>query len=181
METATKDLENDHVYILRLIDVMEQMVLTVSTEIAHIEMAVSLIRNYADGYHHAKEEHLLFPLLVKKGLSGDHGPIAVMLHEHAEGRKFAKGMEDELNNIKQGDESSLTVLYENMQGYIDLLRSHILKENNVLFPLADKTLSPIEQQTLLKAFADLEKINYNHGQLQRFVNGIVGLEAVYMG
>ena len=61
MDTATKNLENDHEYILRLIAVMEIMVLTVSTDLKHIEMVVNLIKNYADGYHHAKEENLLFP------------------------------------------------------------------------------------------------------------------------
>lgn len=179
METATENLENDHEYILRLIYVMEKMVLTVSTELKHIELAVSLIRNYADGFHHTKEENLLFPLLVNKGFSNEQGPVSVMLHDHAEARNFVKGMMVEIENIKQGDASSLTLLYEHMQGYIDLLRSHIAKENKVLFRMADKALSQDEQKGLLKAFAELESSKYSKGQLDRFITGIEGLEAIY--
>jgi len=180
METATKNLENDHGYILRLIDVMEKMVLTISTELKHIELVVAFIRNYADGFHHSKEENLLFPALVEKGFSNEQGPVAVMLHDHAEGRKFVKGMMDEINNIKSGDTSSLTILYENMQSYIDLLRVHIRKENNVLFPMADKALSLKDQEELLQAFSEIEKTNYSNGQLDRYITDIEGLEAIYL-
>ena len=92
MNTATINLENDHVNILRLIDVMEKMLLVKSKNTDQFEKTVSLIKSYADGLHHAKEENLLFPLMVKRGFSGEQGPIAVMLHDHAEGRDYVKGM-----------------------------------------------------------------------------------------
>ena len=179
METAIKNLENDHANILGLIDVMEKMVLTLSTELSHMEMVVSLIKNYADGFHHAKEEKLLFPLLVKKGFSKEHGPVAVMLHEHTEGRNFVTGMTEEIEAYKNGDTSTLTKLYENMQGYIDLMRAHIGKENNVLFSMSDKALTDEEQQDLLKAFAAVETTGYIKGRIRRFVTDIDGLKAVY--
>jgi hemerythrin-like domain-containing protein len=179
MDTATKNLENDHVYILRLIDVMEQMVLTVCTELSHIELAVSLIINFADGFHHVKEENLLFPMLVTKGFSNEQGPIPVMLHDHTEARKFVKEMAETIETIKQGDPSVFTSLYDYMQGYIDLLRAHIGKENNVLFRMADKALTPEEQQSLLKSFAAVEVLDYSKGQLERLITEIEGLEAIY--
>ena len=179
METATKDLENDHKYILRLMNVMEKMVLTISTDLSHLEMVVRLIRNYADGFHHVKEENLFFPLLIKKGFAKEQGPVAVMLHEHTEGRIFVKGMSENIKEYKSGDASALTRLYENMQGYIDLLRAHIAKENNVLFRMADKALTEEDQQGLLKAFATMEMTGYKEGELERFVTDIEGLEVVY--
>ena len=181
METATKNLENDHEYILRLIGVMETMVLTVSTNLKHAEMVVNLIKNYADGFHHAKEENLLFPLLVEKGFSKEQGPVAVMIHEHTEGRQFVMGMTDMIDSIKQGDASAFTELYEYMQGYIDLLKAHIGKENNVLFRMADKALSTEEQKALLNEFDAIEKNNYSHGRIQRFMTEIEGLEVIYKG
>jgi len=89
-------------------------------------------------------------------------------------------MMDEINNIKSGDTSSLTILYENMQSYIDLLRVHIRKENNVLFPMADKALSLKDQEELLQAFSEIEKTNYSNGQLDRYITDIEGLEAIYL-
>ena len=82
MNSATKNLENDHVYILRLIDVMEIITKSIRPDIGDLESIVNLIKNYADGSHHAKEENLLFPLLAQRGFSREQGPVAVMLQEH---------------------------------------------------------------------------------------------------
>lgn len=180
MDTATQNLENDHVNILRLIDVMEKMVMRISTDTSHMEMVVNLIRNYADGFHHAKEENLLFPFLLKKGFSNEQGPIAVMLHDHVEGRNFVKGMAAEIVEYKQGNESALPDFYTNMQGYIDLLRSHISKENNVLFRMADRVISAEEHQFLLNEFSIQEKSVFGEDKIQQFIIDIEGLEAIYI-
>jgi len=179
MNTATQNLENDHVYILRLIDVMEKMVLNCATDTAHLELVVNLIKTYADGFHHAKEEQVLFPLLEEKGFSKVHGPVAEMLHEHVEGREFVKGISQRINVYKAGNVSALPEIYQYMQGYVDLLRDHISKEDNVLFKLADKALSSDEQLELLNKFSSIEK-QYNSEHIAASILEIEGLEAFYM-
>jgi hemerythrin-like domain-containing protein len=179
MNTATKNLENDHVNILRLIDVMEKMLLIKSKNTEHFEKTVNLIKSYADGLHHAKEENLLFPLMVKRGFSREQGPIAVMLHDHAEGRDYVKGMTEGISGYKKGNEDALAKIYENMQGYIILLRNHIGKENNVLFRMADKALSESDQQELLKEFAKVENEGVCGGRLKECITAIEKLESVY--
>ena len=82
MNSATKNLENDHIYVMRLTDVMKAITRSETPDINHIESVIDIIRNFADGLHHAKEENLLFPALGKKGFSPQQGPVAVMLHEH---------------------------------------------------------------------------------------------------
>jgi hemerythrin-like domain-containing protein len=104
-----------------------------------------------------------------------------MLHDHEQGRKYVKGMTDEIAGFKGGDISALTALYEHMQGYIDLLRAHIGKENNVLFRMADKALTQEEQQALLRRFKAIEEQDYTNGRLDRFITDIEGLEAIYKG
>jgi hemerythrin-like domain-containing protein len=47
-------------------------------------------------------------------------------------------------------------IIENGRGYISLLRAHIHKENNVLFPLADNALGPEDQQQLGHEFERFE-------------------------
>jgi hemerythrin-like domain-containing protein len=46
-----------------------------------------------------------------------------------------------------------------MSNYINLLRSHIAKENNVLFKMADQVLSPLEQEDLLNEFSKIKGSN----------------------
>jgi hemerythrin-like domain-containing protein len=179
MKTATENLENDHVYILRLTDVMERMVMTLAMDTTDMEMVVKLIKNYADGYHHAKEENLFFPFMVQKGYSTEHGPVSVMLHEHEEGRRLVREMSDAIALYKAGDELVIPDIYMNMEGYVELLRAHIGKENNVLFKMADKTFSTSDQEHLLTEFAALEANGYGDGQIARFILDIEALEVIY--
>jgi len=156
MNTATQNLENDHAHILRLIDVMEAMVKKPEVNLPDLEQIVELIREFADGLHHAKEEHLLFPLMTEKGFSMQHGPIAVMLMDHEQGRKYVKGMADHILLLKAGDSEAEEQIYANMLGYADLLTNHIAKENNVLFRMADNVLTVDEQLILLKQFSGID-------------------------
>jgi hemerythrin-like domain-containing protein len=180
LKTATKNLENDHVYILHLIDVMEKIVLTSHSGVNNMETVVNLIRNYADAFHHAKEENLLFPLMATKGFSKEQGPIAVMLHDHVQGRSFVKAMSEEIENFKKGNNAALSKIHENMKGYIELLRGHIAKENNVLFRMADNVMSEKEQQDLLLEFAKIETNNFGGGVLESYISEIEKLEIFFV-
>jgi hemerythrin-like domain-containing protein len=156
MKTATENLENDHVHILRLTEVIMAMVENRSKEIGHFELVVELIRKFADGLHHAKEEDLLFPLLGEKGFSPDQGPVAVMLSEHTQGREYVKGALEGIKEFKNGQQGELQSIYENLGNYASLLQNHISKENNILFRMADQVFSDEEQRRLLVQFREVE-------------------------
>lgn len=179
MNKVSHDLENDHKIVLRLTDVMESMVDKGATNTLHFSSVINLIRNYADGYHHEKEEKIYFPYLMQKGYSEEHGPVAIMIDEHLQGRLFLKGIIDALELYNLGSPSALDEIYFNMMQYVDLLRIHIGKENNVLFIMADRSLSESDHETLLEAFDKVKKENYRPGQLDRFIRDIEELELMY--
>jgi hemerythrin-like domain-containing protein len=179
MNSATQNLENDHVYILRLIDVMEKITAADKPVASDLESVVYLIRNYADGLHHAKEENLLFPMLAERGFSLEQGPVAVMLHEHTQGRNFVRGMSDGIEKYKKGDEKAIRTIFENMAGYIDLLRNHIAKENNILFRMSDRVLSGNDNEYLLKEFSKVESGKREEGFLTGYIKEIEKLEETY--
>jgi hemerythrin-like domain-containing protein len=157
MSSATKNLENDHVQILRLIEVMDRMVESKTNNSDHLKMVAQLIANFADEFHHAKEEKLLFPLMVKKGFSENQGPIAVMLSEHEMGRSYRKELSKNIELLEQGKITVLPKIYVNMKSYTTLLRNHISKEDNILFKMADQTFNTDEQNELLTRFSDAEQ------------------------
>lgn len=178
MKTATENLENDHVYILRLTEVIMVMVENRSKEIGHFELIVELIRNFADGLHHAKEENLLFPLLGEKGFSPEQGPVAVMLSEHTRGRNFVKGALEGIKEFKNGKQSELQSIYENLGNYASLLQNHIGKENNILFRMADQVFSDEEQQRLLIQFDEVEsnaEAEFNHANSIQKINTLADI------
>ncbi len=179
METATQSLENDHVQILRLIDAMEQAIENIEPDIKNLQIMVDLIKNYADGYHHAKEENLFFPLMSKYGYSPEHGPVAVMLHEHGLGRNFVKGMTDNLKNYQHGNKATWNLIYKNMRAYIELLRGHIAKENTILFKMANNAFSVEDHNTLLQQFKQIETRGLQGGTVKDFMDQINSLSENY--
>lgn len=176
---ATSNLENDHVHILKLCDVMEKIVLDDKIDLSHIEEIVNIIRNFNDGLHHKKEEDLLFPKMSEKGFSMQSGPVAVMLNDHEAGRSYVKGIAGRINAYKSGNVSEKKVIYANMLGYVELLRNHIAKENNVLFRMADNCLSAEEQESLLSEFLEIEGIHGSKGAEAEYVYRIDRLAKIY--
>jgi hemerythrin-like domain-containing protein len=153
--TPTQVLMAEHELILQALDALEKKAAAIragaALDRAYFEKAVEFLRTFADKCHHGKEENLLFKRMVDRGFPLQGGPIAVMLNEHDIGRAFIKGMADGAAKLGS-DPGAAKRIIENAQGYIDLLRNHIGKENNILFPMADRVLSAEDQADLGKAF-----------------------------
>jgi hemerythrin-like domain-containing protein len=179
MNTATKNLENDHIHILKLIDVMEAVARSMDPDTGHIEDIIDIIKNFADGLHHAKEEDIFFPALELKGFSARQGPVAVMLNEHIQGRNFVSGISENLVLYKNGNRSALTSVFKEMMGYAELLRNHIGKENNILFRMADNALSDSDQQQLLKQFNNVENDRQTGARVEDYIKRVENLASLY--
>ena len=179
MNTATKNLEDDHVHILRLIDVMEHITRSDTPDVSHLESIVDIIRNFADGLHHAKEENIFFPFLAERGFSTTRGPVAVMLNEHIQGRNFVKSIADNINIYKKGNKEALNQIYSNMSGYAELLHNHIAKENNILFRMADNVLSASDHLDLLGRFEEAEKNQVSNAGSEDYIKKIQNLASLY--
>lgn len=84
--------------------------------------------------HFSREENILFPAFEDRtGMS--HGPTAIMRSEHVEMRETLQGMEQAL--AKQ-DADNYLGLAETM---LMLLRQHNMKEEQILYPMADQALA----------------------------------------
>jgi len=118
--------------------------------------AVAFIRDYADRFHHAKEEDVLFAALVKNGMPEKQSPIEAMLMEHDAGRAHVRGMEEAARRALAGDESDIPALLEHARGYAKLLRGHIDKEDTILYPLAERVLPEEMRPAMLEAYRTAE-------------------------
>jgi regulator of cell morphogenesis and NO signaling len=98
--------------------------------------------------HSEKEEGGLFPM-IGRYIGTEVGPIAVMEYEHSEAKRNLELFE---SGVKEGGQP-LNVLVQPLQQAIHILLEHFLKEENVLFPLAQRMLSEMEKEELQKAFA----------------------------
>ena len=119
--------------------------------------ATDFIKGFADGCHHRKEEGVLFKALQANGMPAGQGPIAVMLSEHEQGRKFTRAMRSAAEQLQAGDPSARAALVANARGYAALLKQHIQKEDQVLFPMAGRII-PVDKQE--QVVADFEKVEH---------------------
>jgi hemerythrin-like domain-containing protein len=105
-------------------------------------------RDFADKCHHGKEEDRLFVKMVEAGFPQDSGPVAVMLAEHEEGRQEVRGLLaiGSGSGVLSDTERARVIQYASQ--FVPLLYAHIQKENNILYPMAQNTISP-EQFELL--------------------------------
>ena len=117
------------------------------------EKAIEFIQNYADKFHHAKEEDILFEELNKVSADLHCNPIEQMLYEHELGRKYIKNLK------KAVAEKDTKSIIENTRNYTQLLQEHIFKEDNILYPMADSVLTEETQETILKRFKQTEQEN----------------------
>ena len=130
--------------------------------------AVDFFRGFTDGCHHAKEEAKLFPALEQRGVPKVGGPIGMMLIEHEQGRAFVRALAEAAGRYARGDQSAAPVLIQNGRGYVALLRQHIMKEDNILFMLADRVLSEADQQQLVEDFEIIERDKTGPGEHERY-------------
>ncbi|HKI51462.1 MAG TPA: hemerythrin domain-containing protein [Geothermobacteraceae bacterium] len=114
--------------------------------------AVDFIRNYADRFHHAKEEDTLFSALIANGMPEKSSPIEAMLIEHDQGRAFVKALEAAARLALAGATDQTEVIVANARGYAELLRGHIQKEDEILYPLAERVLPEEVRPAMLRAY-----------------------------
>jgi hemerythrin-like domain-containing protein len=155
--TATEILKNEHKVILMVIEVGEREIRAIipTGRIAtdNLEKIIDFCRVFIESCHNAKEEEYLLPKMQERGEVGNRGLIKTILEEHAEGRHLQQLIIQALPQAKAcAFPSCVAAVTANLKAYRDLLRAHIEKEDNTLFPLADMLLTPEDQKAIMVSF-----------------------------
>lgn len=158
----TAVMVKEHQLILRMIALLEQNVaLMEQGRFRNWQFfldAVDFIRNYADRFHHAKEEDVLFVELINNGMPEKQSPIEAMHIEHDQGRAFVRNMAEAAEKAVAGEAGQIAVIAENARGYIALLREHIDKEDTILYPLAERILPQDVRPRMVEAYGKAEVV-----------------------
>lgn len=170
-------LKQEHEEISAFVDCLEARCLSLmkgeEVQEAFFRAAITFIREFADGVHHKKEEDILFAYML------EHlGPLAEktirhgMLVEHQMARYHVMMMENCLNSyLEHPDDLTKLHLLGEAMSYVNLLRIHIEKENNAVYPFGEKNLSfdlsaEIDQKTLARLEEEKEKESMKQKLLQ---------------
>lgn len=155
MKTPTQILKEEHESILKVIEALKRECYKIQEgdklDKNFFQQAVDFVKNYADSFHHAKEEDILF-IQMKGHMDELHcNPVEQMLAEHKLGRDYIKKLIEGIKEEKK-EKAARSCL-----GYCELLQDHIFKEDNILYPMADEVFSQKENEYLLDKFKKIEE------------------------
>jgi hemerythrin-like domain-containing protein len=171
---STDVLRNEHIYIKKVLAGIRKECIgivnggKVNSEV--FEKVIDFVRNYADKYHHQKEEQHLFNIMADQLVKDiGTGPIEGMLTEHDFGRSYIYELEQALKRYKDGDADARVDIVGNAMGYEQLLTKHIDKEDNAIFNLAERKLDTAILDKLDKDFEDIEESKENENIRNKYI------------
>lgn len=157
MNRAIEILMDEHRFIERVLNSFDALVARGPKAGAEARQALAsyadFFRNFVDRCHHAKEEDRLFVEMGEAGFPKEHGPIAVMLADHDDGRAEVNAVaglgagkgplsDEEWERLRSGN-------------FSHLLREHIMKEDRILYPMALQAVPPEVMNALSSEFETL--------------------------
>jgi hemerythrin-like domain-containing protein len=130
---------------------------------------IDFFQNFGDRCHHGKEERFLFPLMEARGFAGADGPIDRMLYEHMLGRQYLDALATTVEAVATGNQEAVSRFAYQARDFSYWLRGHIVKEDQRLFPLANRALTEKDQIALLRAFQRTEAHELGAGTHEKYL------------
>lgn len=105
-----------------------------------------------------KEEMALFPEFDSFMPHGA-GPLTVMMEEHRVLRNTNEVMQEAIARYLNGadDVATKQTINQNGSHFINFLRSHINKEDGILFAMADMHLNQKQNEKVVRLFQEMDK------------------------
>ena len=139
---------------------------------------IDFVRNYADKYHHKKEEDRLFNVMAEQlGFGAESGPIAGMLLEHDIGRAHIMDLEKALKECEKGSTDAKVDIIASAIGYEKMLSKHIEKEDNAIYKHAERRLSKETLEKLDMEFEAVEEDSQNTAIRNKYIEFAKSLES----
>lgn len=106
-----------------------------------VKKLIHYFKHYADEFHHGKEEDMLFYLFEKNDI------LEVMYQEHEQSRAYRARL------ASSNDEKEIKQL---ITDYTMMLKDHIYKEDNILFPYLDRNLTTEQSFEITRRLEDVD-------------------------
>lgn len=144
-----KKLVDEHIVIKKWLDLIPDVLETIDigSNVGErlILDSLDFVRFYADKFHHAKEEDILFGYTDK-----NLDIIKTILRDHETARSHVKAISEAVKSKDRGD------IVRHLSAYRDLLKEHIKKEDEILYPWIDRNLSTRQVGELFAKFDEAE-------------------------
>jgi len=180
----TQELVHEHEIVKHALTILEQISAKLDAggtlNVEHLSRLLEFLTEFVDKCHHGKEEDVLFPMMVQTGAPPAKPMTSQMLSEHQTGRTFIKNMKQAFTQYQAGAADAGRDISKNANGYIELLRTHITKEDTILYPFAEKLLTAAQQTELVEEFERIEIERTGPGKHEEYHQMIHELGSLYV-
>jgi len=159
-ENPISILMEEHKILLELLEKLGTIVNSVqqAEDVSYVGEDITPLKHIAEDFldaekHYLREENVLFPLLEKHGI---REPPAIMWMEHNQLRDKKKQLHniiEKYNTLSFQDFKKQ--LSETAKSLNSILSSHIFKENNILFPTAQRVVTEQEWKDAKREFDEI--------------------------
>ena len=157
---ATQILKSEHQSIRRMLAIVQKAGnrLDSGREVSPqlFRDATGFFQGFVDKCHYSKEEEQFVPALEQAGVHRDYCAISLVLSEHERARQLNRAMAIATDRLVIGDANVRRTLVLAVRDYVNLIQPHMIKENYLVFRLADTMLPSTEQKRLLDDFEAIE-------------------------
>ena len=136
-----------------------------------IRLLLFFFREYADKFHHYKEESILFPSINKKNEVVGIILTTEMETHHKEFRDTIQNIETRLN------EKKYRLVDEELHAYTSMLLDHIAVEDEEVFPAGSSLLNQEENRSMYYQFCDLDR-ELGESKKRELENSLKEIEAL---
>ena len=174
-------LREEHEAIELLISAVEGMAGTLQGKGPYprrdLEAAMTVVTEFADRCHHAKEEKVLFPVLSEASPAG--AEVARRLSSDHRAFREIVGKVKELIPKAESDPKARGLLAKHLGTYTRVLREHILVENTELFNEVMRSLSDAQRAKVAEGFERVERVEIGDGVHEKYHRMIHRLADAY--
>ena len=163
MKGIIEILMDEHKEILKFVESLHKKCLIFMEEdkisIQEFRDGIQFIREFADKAHHQKEEKVLFRAMMEHlGPTAEKLVKGGMLVEHDLARLHVSELEKAIQAYEENPnaKNKLDIL-ANAMGYCYLLKRHAMKEDEVVYPFAQRALSSEVMEQLDREAAEYMK------------------------
>ena len=170
--TPTENLIQEHKKISELLNILKKISDKIKSKDVFYTNDVEEIVNYLiiliEKSHHGKEEGVLYQELILSGIPKEKIPLSIINYEHTLSRRYLKEINSCVVNCKIGNDFSGELLADSITNYVVVIRNHIKREEETVFPLANDLFSDEKQIEIIHKFEDIDEKNISHNFLDHF-------------
>ena len=158
MPKALNVIRDEHRSIAAVLDGMQHLVRQIRERKTKIDPKVFramlyYLDTFSERMHHPKEDRYLFEPLRRRGAGAD-ALIAELEKEHAGGAQSLRRVEQCLIRYEEGGDKEFPEFAQEVDRFVDGYWDHMRKEEEHVFPLAEKLFSAEDWDAIDRAFAE---------------------------